>query len=88
MNIAGVIINALPGHEQQLKQQLDAMPGVEVHAVTDSRRMVVTVEAEDTRTLADTLTGFHNMTGVISAAPVYHHFEEYDKETPDEIEQA
>lgn len=88
MNIAGVVINTMPDYEPLLEQQLGAMPGVEVHAVTDNRRMVVTVEAEDTRVLADILTGFHNMKGVISATTVYHHFEEYDKETPDEIKQA
>ncbi len=88
MNIAGVIINAMPGHEQRLKQQLDKLPGVEVHAVSAERRLVVTVEGNDTRILADTLTDFHDMPGVISAVTVYHHFEEDDEEIPDEIEQA
>lgn len=88
MNIAGVIINALPGHEQRLREALHALPGVEVHAVAAGRRMVVTVEAMDSRALADRLTEFHNFPGVMSATTVYHHFAEEDEEMPDEIEQA
>ncbi len=88
MNIAGVIIDTLPGREQALQERLAGMPGVEIHAITDERRMVVTVEADDAGTLADILTDFHNMPDVISASTVYHHFEEDEEEVPDEIEQA
>lgn len=86
MNIAGVVINTMPNHEQQLEQQLLTMPGVEVHAISDEGRMVVTIEAENPNCVADTLTRFYDLKGVISATPVYHHFEEINEETPDENE--
>ena len=88
MNIAGVIVDALPGHEQGVRRQLLSMPGVEVHGVADGRRLIVTVEGKDAGSLADALTGFHNMPGVISATMVYHHFEEDEEVISDETEQA
>lgn len=75
MNIAGVLIHSLPGSTETVKHSLTALPGVEVHAVSADGRMVVTVEGESADTLADAFRGFNNMSGVLSAAMVYHHFE-------------
>ena len=75
MNIAGVLIHSLPGSTETVKHSLTTLPGVEVHAVSADGRMVVTVEGESADTLADAFRGFNNMSGVLSAAMVYHHFE-------------
>lgn len=74
MYITGVLIHSRPGFTETVTRSLSALPGVEVHAVTDGR-IVVTVEGDDENTFADTYRGFSDMGGVLSTAMVYHHFE-------------
>lgn len=75
MNIAGVIISALPNHLPQVREQLVDIPGVELHALSAEGRMVVTVEEVGEHLLGDTIVKLNNLKGVLSAAMVYHHCE-------------
>jgi len=75
MNIAGVLVNSHPDHVDSVKQRLAAIHGVEVHATTPEGRIVVTVDEDNLDTLADTFRQFHDLSGVLSASMVYHHFE-------------
>ena len=76
MNISGVIVHARPERVTDVEHALTAMTGVEVHAATDDGRLIVTVEDDDDRMLADTVMSLHNVPGVLSAAMVYHQFED------------
>jgi nitrate reductase NapD len=76
MNISGVLVLARPASATAVKRQLAAMPGVEVHAVSGQGRLVVTVEDDDARTLADTVAAMQDVPGVLSAAMIYHHCED------------
>lgn len=81
MNIAGVIVNALPGASRGVQQRLVLLPGVEVHAVSEQGRMVVTIESANERAVADLVTAMHALEGVLSASMVYHSFNEVMDET-------
>ena len=74
MNIAGVLVHSHPDLTETVTRSLSALPGVEVHAATDGR-IVVTVEGDDPNALVDTFRVFSDMSGVLSTALVYHHFE-------------
>jgi|CXWL01.1.fsa_nt_gi nitrate reductase NapD len=74
MNIAGVLVHAHPDFTETVTRSLSALPGVEVHAAA-AGRIVITVEGDDSNALADTFRGFSDMSGVLSTAMVYHHFE-------------
>ncbi len=76
MNISGVIVHARPERVDDVQHSLAAMAGVEVHAATDDGKLIVTVEDDDDRMLADTVMSLHNVPGVLSAAMVYHQFED------------
>ncbi len=76
MNISGVVVRARPEQADQVKNRLLTLPGVEVHAQAEDGRMVVTVEQENDRVLADTVMGLQDIAGVLSASMIYHHFEE------------
>ena len=80
MNIAGVMVSALPGQMDEVEAQLLNIPGVEVHAANEAGRMVVTVEGVDERMVSDTVTEMHSLKGVLAAAMVYHSFEEFTDE--------
>lgn len=76
MNISGVLVHTLPANSQAVKVKLEQFPGVEVHAISKEGRLVVTVEEEASRAMADTVMQFQDVPGVLSAAMIYHHYEE------------
>jgi len=73
MNISGVLVHAKPDQVDQVEKQLTAIPGVEVHTVTENGRLVVTVEQDFEKMIADTVLNIHNCEGVLSAAMVYQY---------------
>lgn len=83
MNIAGILIHAHPDHIASVREHLLSVAGVEVHAVTDTGKIVVTLDEEDSRAAADKLLSLQDIPGVWSAAMIYHHFEDQ----PELIEQ-
>lgn len=76
MNITGILVHARPDQAEAVRVRLEAMPGVEVHAVTPEGRLVVTIEKADDREMAETFEGFAQIPQIISTALVYHHFDE------------
>lgn len=76
MNLAGVVVHAKPENIALVQSQLETIDGVEVHGAGEDGRMVVTVEEDNDRAAADKIMQFQDLDGVISAAMVYHHFEE------------
>lgn len=76
MNISGVIVHARREKLADVEAQLRQIAGVEVHAATEDGRLIVTVEDDDDRVLADNVMNLQNVPGVLSAAMVYHQFEE------------
>jgi nitrate reductase NapD len=79
VNITGIVVSAQPGQADALREQLAAMAGVEVHAVTPEGRMVVTVEKATDREMTDVFDALNKLPGVLSAALVYHHDEPVDE---------
>ncbi len=75
MNIAGVLVHSRPENIDSVRTKLAQLEGVEIHAVTADGRFVVTVEDEDGRRVADTMMHFQDLSGVLSAAMVYHQYE-------------
>jgi nitrate reductase NapD len=63
-----------------VREALEQLPGVEVHAATDDGRMVVTVEDKGDKRVVETITGFHGIKGVLSASVVYEHSENDEPE--------
>jgi nitrate reductase NapD len=75
MNICGVLVHAFPDHLVDVEAGLGALPGVEVHAHGQHGRLVVTVEDTQGSNAIDRVADIHRLSGVVSAALVYHLFE-------------
>ncbi|MCW8886480.1 MAG: chaperone NapD [Motiliproteus sp.] len=76
-DITGLVVRSQPEKAQQVAEHLDALKGVEVHAIGDEGNLVVTIEEIDGEKYAvDTLTQISNVPGVISSSLIYHHSEE------------
>jgi nitrate reductase NapD len=72
MNIASYIVHVRPVMAGGLREQLEAMAGVEVYNCSPDGRLVITVEDTGSRPVTDTVLAVHNLPGVLSAAMVYH----------------
>jgi nitrate reductase NapD len=72
-NVCGVLVHAHKNKTDQVKQLLQQQAGVEVHAVTENGRLVVTVENNKRNTVGDRIMGFYEIPGVLSAAMIYQY---------------
>jgi len=75
MHIAGVLVQTRPEHIPQVQNRLGDVSGLEVHVVSPDGRIVVTVEGEGRKSVADTLFSLNAMQDVLSASLVYEHSE-------------
>ena len=76
MNISGVLVKAYPQHLPSIEKVLTSMEGVEVHGNNEDGRMVVTVQQHSANNISDTLVQIQDVPGVLSAAMIYHQFED------------
>lgn len=72
-HIAGVLVQAHLGHITQVRNRLAEMTGLEVHIVSPDGRIVVTVEGEGRKSVADALFSLNAVRDVLSASLVYEH---------------
>jgi nitrate reductase NapD len=76
MNISGVLVKAYPENLVTIEKALATMTGVEVHGNNEDGRIVITVEDVSANNITDTLVEIQAVPGVLSAAMIYHQFEE------------
>jgi nitrate reductase NapD len=75
VNISSAIVHARPGHAEVVRRALAAIAGVEIHAVSDEGKLIVTIESPGDRETADTFTAISQMDHVMSTSMVYHQTE-------------
>jgi nitrate reductase NapD len=85
MNISSVIVIPHPDHIELVRRQLQALAGVELHAVSPEGRMVATLETEGDRETVELYEKISLLGGVMSASMVYHQ-KESDPETVISVE--
>jgi nitrate reductase NapD len=76
MDISSAVVHALPCSHDEVRAQLEALPGVEIHAETPDGRFIVTVEDTPGGSAADTVMRLHSLRGVLAAAMVYQYSDE------------
>jgi nitrate reductase NapD len=74
VHIAGVLVKVFPHNCEKLTAVLNALPGTEVHEVTNEGAMVVTVEStEQEKNIVDIITYLSTLEGVLDASLIFHH---------------
>ena len=73
MNISSIVVQTHPQNAAVLQEKLAGLSGVEVHAVKEDGRIVITVEDTLDNAPADTLMNVQNMQGVLSALLIYNY---------------
>ena len=76
MNISGVVVRSRPEFSDQAVRSLTQLEGVEVHAVGDDGRMVVTIESDADGAMTESVIKMHDLPHVLSVSMIYHHFDD------------
>lgn len=71
-NICGVLVMTNPEKGASVEDALNAIEGVEVHARENGGKLVVTVEGPHSREVANLISDFSSISGVVSTSLVYH----------------
>jgi len=88
MSIYSVVIHTKPENISSVSTDLEKIKGVEVHAVNEKGKLVVTLDHPDRGYCSETLMSFHNIPGVLNSSLIFEYFEEDDKDDglPDGIQ--
>ncbi len=86
MNISSLLIYAQPQRAERVRARIEQLPGLEVHAATADGRLIVTVETNDDREMAQSFEQLGAIPGVHASTLVYHHSETLDDEFPSKKE--
>jgi len=76
MNIAGVLVHAKPDRMCEVEKALQVIPGVEVHAMNEDGRLVITVEEYEPDIVGRKLLTINQLEDVFSAAMVFQYSDE------------
>lgn len=82
-HVSSLVVLAQPMLRHRLAEQIAALQGAEVHAVSEEGKLVVTLEGESQQPIMAAIDAIQAMPGVLSAALIYHQFDELDKQCED-----
>lgn len=71
LHIASLVVYAAPSRVAQVGATIHALVGAQVHAATESGKLIVTLEAESAPAMTATISQVQHIDGVLSAALVY-----------------
>jgi nitrate reductase NapD len=83
-HIASFIVLARPGRLPTLCEQLQQLPGTEVHQRDSSGKAIITVEAASTYAINQVTLAIGQLDGVLACNMVFHQFEPATEEAPHE----
>ncbi|MGX5835464.1 sorbose reductase [Aeromonas piscicola] len=79
-HVSSLVVLTQPSLRHQLAEQIASLEGAEVHAVSEIGKLVVTLEGPSQRPIMAAIDAINAMPGVLSAALIYHQFDELDVE--------
>lgn len=77
-HVSSLVVLTQPSLRHRLAEQIGALDGAEIHAVSDEGKLVVTLEGPSQRPIMDAIDAINALPGVLSAALIYHQFDEGD----------
>ncbi len=76
--ISSMVVLARPDHVQTVKNNIEQLPGTEVHGEADSGKLVVVLETQSQGYITDIIEKINNFEYVLGTALVYHQIEYLD----------
>jgi nitrate reductase NapD len=75
LNISSVIVHARPGAAEAVLARLATVAGVEIHAVSDEGKIIVSIESDGDGSMVRAFETVSTLDDVMSASMVYHQYE-------------
>ncbi len=73
-HVASFVAHSKPEGSKALAQDIEVIPGAQVHAISDEGKIVFTVEADDQRVIAHNVDQIKYHDQLLSLSPIYHQF--------------
>lgn len=78
MELAGLIVRALPKHLEKVETDLLTVPGIEIHHIDPNGRMIVTLEQDTHKAFSNSISLLQDLDDVLAISLVYQHSEELE----------
>ena len=75
VHISSMVVHAVPDQLGSVKTSIENLPGTEIHAESDTGKLVVVVESETQTYITDVIEKIGALEHVLSTALVYHQIE-------------
>ncbi|GAA4891672.1 chaperone NapD [Ferrimonas pelagia] len=79
-HITSFVVHSQPDRVSDVRAAIHALEGSEIHSVTDSGKLVVTLERSSQGAMRSAMDRLVNLDGVLSAALTYHRVETLDEQ--------
>ncbi|HUV22871.1 MAG TPA: chaperone NapD [Gammaproteobacteria bacterium] len=78
VHISSMVVHAVPDHLQTVKNNIENLPGTEIHAESPNGKLVVVLESQTQTYITDVIEKIACLDHVLSTALVYHQIEPQD----------
>ena len=78
ISVCGVMVQVLPEKMPEVEPRLLAIPGLEIHGMSDDGKVVITVESDSYKETGKRITELQQVKGVLAASMIYQHTEELE----------
>jgi nitrate reductase NapD len=73
-----MVVHARPEYLASVKQNIENLPGVEIHGESANGKLVVVLETQNQGFITDIIDKINNLEHVLNTALVYHQIEQLD----------
>ena len=78
VHISSMVVHARPDHLQCVKNNIELLPGTEIHGESACGKLVVVLESESQTHITDVIEKIGDIEHVLTTALVYHQIEPLD----------
>jgi len=75
LDVSGVVVHAAPGRAARVRDALESIKGLTVHAVSAEGKIVATIETESEARSTERFEAIRALEDVLQVAMVYHQIE-------------
>ena len=84
-HISSLVVHTRPEFLAGVKKQIEQLPGAEIHAESDTGKLVVVLETQNQGYITDVIEKINNLEHVLNTALVYHQIEQLDSIENDKL---
>lgn len=81
IHISSLVVHASPEGLQAVRNDIERLPGAEIHGESESGKLVVVLESDSQSCVTDTIDKINNIRHVLNTALVYHQIDCPEKDT-------